>query len=791
MRTWNLGLTDPYQLVLAADCRFNENQYTNDHIYELRLGDGEPTALALFTTFGLRARSMRLFPRFIQGEKTLTNPFDFKHQPKVTRLYSNFLEIQYTPFSGIDIQAEYWAVSSQVMAGRINFINHSVVRETFTFEWNGLLSPLEYGSALAVTKMGLHNVLYGESDDLHILCYMTGAPQPGSGPYPGFKLEIDLNPGDSSQLTWVLTAQPDSQTAYDLARQSSARSWDAELARIELTNQSDSIHITSGDPEWDAVFMLAQRTANQLIFPGSKALPNPSFVLTRQPDNGYSMRGDGSDYNHVWNGQTVLDACYLGDILLPARVELVRGWVENFLASGLQNGFVDWKPGLAGQRSARLAQPLLAHLAWQAHEILEDKAWLTRIYPKLLAFLRFWLEIDNDRDQDGFPECSHPYQLGLDESPLFNLLQDSGQAVEVSAIETPALAVMLIKESRALEKMARVLKNEQDTAWLNGQIEKLQSLVEETWDEQISSYRSRDTLTHQSLKGEDLSLIHEPGEYSLSHEFRFPQRVILKVTSPEEITRRTHIKLSGKNGQKRIMEDIPPRAIQWLHGTGRYTSKNHFTFLKEITVTGLAPGETCHFATIDFSLEDISLLLPLWAGIPSPQRAKKIVEHTIPTRYQQDFGLTICPQDHPEQYGDSTFLVRLPWNQMIIEGLLHYLYRKEAAALFEGVMRAIIQTYRSDHASREFYHAMNGTGRGERNILTGLAPVGLFLKIIGLQKISGKKLIIHGFNPFSWPVTVQYRGTTMEFFNDNTQITFLGRRPVIISGDGPHEISLA
>jgi hypothetical protein len=790
MRTWNLGLNDPYQLIVAADSRFCENQYTNDHIYEIRLDGGEPTALALYTTFGLRARSLRVFPRFMQGDKTLTNPLDFQRQPKIMRLYPNFLDIQYAPFGQIDVLTEYWAISSQVIGGRIKFSNPSVVREVFTFEWNGLLSPLGQGSAMAVSEMGMHNVLVGESDGLHILCFLTGAPQSGEGPYAGLSLEIDLNPGDSRQISWVLTAQPDLQTAYDLARQESARAWDAELARIELTNQSESIQITTGDPEWDAVFMLAQRTANQLIFPASEALPNPSFVMTRQPDNGFSMRGDGSDYNTLWNGQTALDALYLSDILLPTRADLVRGFVDNFFVSINENGFIDWKPGLKGQRAGRLAQPLLAHLAWLAYEVSADETWLGNVFPNLLSFFKYWLGKDNDRDQDNFPECSHPYQLGLDETPLFSLLHECMHGVETSAIETPALAVMLFQEARALYKMAMVLNFEQDCDWLDLQINRLRAVVEETWDDGVYSYLHRDAHTHTSHKGETLVVLTEPGKYPLTHEFVNPQRLQLRLVTHEEITRRTHIKLSGKNGQKRVIEDIPPRAIQWLHGIGRYTSQNHFTSLKEVTIKGMAIGETCQIGTIDFSLEDISLLLPLWTGIPSPQRAKKMIDHTILARYQQHYGLPVCPQGRPEKCADTQFLVRLPWNSLILEGLLHYQYRKEAAVLFDGVMHAVIQTYHSDHACRATYHAMSGIGSGERNILTGLAPVGLFLKILGLQKISTKKIIVHGFNPFSWPVTVQYLGSKIEFFSDNTQITFRGRQPVVISGDGPFEISL-
>src|SRR5258708_39581790 len=59
------------------------------------------------------------------------------------------------------------------------------------------------------------------------------------------------------------------------------------------------------------------------------------------------------------------------------------------------------------------------------------------------------------------------------------------------------------------------------------------------------------------------------------------------------------------------------------------------------------------------------------------------------------------------------------------------------------------------------YHAETGAGLGERNALQGLAPVGLFLKTVGVEIISPMRIRLSGENPFPWPVTVKYRGLTV------------------------------
>jgi hypothetical protein len=91
MREWSLRAGDPLNLTLAADMRLSIPNYVNDHNWEMDLGSGEPPALSLRTTYGLRARSVRIFPRFSEDGRTVTNVSDFAAQPVIHRFYPNFL----------------------------------------------------------------------------------------------------------------------------------------------------------------------------------------------------------------------------------------------------------------------------------------------------------------------------------------------------------------------------------------------------------------------------------------------------------------------------------------------------------------------------------------------------------------------------------------------------------------------------------------------------------------------------------------------------------------------------
>jgi hypothetical protein len=80
--------------------------------------------------------------------------------------------------------------------------------------------------------------------------------------------------------------------------------------------------------------------------------------------------------------------------------------------------------------------------------------------------------------------------------------------------------------------------------------------------------------------------------------------------------------------------------------------------------------------------------------------------------------------------------VSLPWNTLIAEGLLAYGFRAEATRLTAHLMNAVIQNLKQNRAFYQRYHAETGAGIGERNSLTGFAPVGLFMQALGVTILS-------------------------------------------------------
>ena len=284
-------------------------------------------------------------------------------------------------------------------------------------------------------------------------------------------------------------------TSFALARSLVTSRWEAEKARIEMQNASQ-IEIYTGDPDWDACLMLTQKIALGLFISANQNLPNMSCVHSRHSDQGFSMRGDGTDYNHLWSGQSILDVYCLSRMISPVVPEMIQGLIKNFLDTQAEDGYIDMKPGLSGQRSKLLATPILSTMILQLDEILENAEFLEESYPKLLAFLDYWFNPVNDRDRDGLPEWSSPSQYGYEDHITYSPWNNWSQGVNISTTESPALCAFLYQECQSLIKIAEKIGKVERITDLKELAARLSAAVEAAWDEDLQCYLDWDRDTH-------------------------------------------------------------------------------------------------------------------------------------------------------------------------------------------------------------------------------------------------------------------------------------------------------
>ena len=187
MRRWNLTGGNSFNLTLTADVRAGGTDYSDDHIWELRFGGGEPPAIALGTTFGLRARGLRLFPRFVLGDQEACDPDEFARGPVVRNFYTNFVRLDFSPFPDIDVKAEYWVPQSHAILGRFWITNRSESDCDMRLEWAAVLAPNE-GQRMAADQIEGSPVLCGETANLSPVVFMTH--KPGDNPRAFFLAEV-------------------------------------------------------------------------------------------------------------------------------------------------------------------------------------------------------------------------------------------------------------------------------------------------------------------------------------------------------------------------------------------------------------------------------------------------------------------------------------------------------------------------------------------------------------------------------------------------------------------------
>jgi hypothetical protein len=791
MRTWKIAPKDPQTLTLAADSRLTALDYTNDQIWELLLGKGDPAAILLQTTYGLRARNMRIFPQFEEAHKVVSDPEDFAQPLAIQQFAPNYLRMGFSPFPGIDVILEYWVPDCQTVSSRIMIKNSSELNRNIQLAVCALLNPnTAEGQPMRPKRIEVANVLQGQTENLAPVLFITGGAGNVASPYPGLVHNLTLEPGQFRRFTWVLASMPDVEQSFRHARLTATQNFDYHIGQIEML-AAQQLEIYTGDLEWDLAFAMGEKTALGLIHSPSLFLKYPSFVTTRLPDQGYSSQGSGIDYNHLWNGQSALETWYLMQYLLPGHADLAKGILSNFLEVQDETGYIDFKPGLAGQRSNILAAPLLVSAAWAIFQATNDREFLEKVFRPLFRFILVWFEPKHDRDGDGVPEWTSVIQSGFDQSPTFCPWLPWAQGADSTLIESPDLSAYLYRECQLLLKMAKLLNYQEPVGSLTALAENLQRAVQSSWNSRRASFQYWDRETHQTRKGELLGKQQGSGSMSLEIVFELPARLLVRLESSQLPPPKVEVEIRGSLSSGASQEqEITTESIAWQQGICTITLPDLYAEVEQVTIRGLPDDGEASLLIIDHTLEDHTLLTPMWAGIASADQVEKLIKRKLHNKlaYFRNFGISACPKPGKKSREGLCDYIWLPWNVMVGEALLAYGKREEAVDLITRIMPAITRNLKHEQAFRSHYHADDPISAGQRNALFGLPPAGLFMEALGIRPISPWKVEIANLNPFPWDVRVKYRGMHIEstseyvtiIFPDGQDITLYDKIPCLV-----------
>ncbi|MFZ5821021.1 MAG: MGH1-like glycoside hydrolase domain-containing protein, partial [Chloroflexota bacterium] len=383
------------------------------------------------------------------------------------------------------------------------------------------------------------------------------------------------------------------------------------------------------------------------------------------------------------------------------------------------------------------------------------------------------------------------FQTGYEDNPLFSLWHPWAQGADVGSMRNPALLSMLYREAQVLMQMAARLGRQDETRLVERQAETLKSALQAAWDARAALYRYSDRETGVSAPGKILARQRGPGTIKLKQAFEPPVRLLVEVQTKSPAAKRPQVTI-GEYVTKGESEVISAAQFQWKAGGMVATSQQAHGKIGRIVVKGVGAADKVIVRALDYTGEDHTLLLPLWAGVPDLQQAQAMIGRAVldAGRFDRPFGLPASPllptpASSPQgEAGSVNLAVSLPWNQLVCEGLLAYGFRAEAARLVARLMHGVIQNLKQKRAFYQYYHAETGNGLGERNALGGLAPVGLFLQALGVQVLSPTRVRLEGRNPFPWPVTIQYRGLRIVRGLEKTEITFPTGKTIIVSDPG-------
>ena len=785
MKLLSLPLDGPISLRLACDTRFSDIDIADDHIWELKIESEEPPSLSLNTTYGLRARAMRIFPGFGLGDRFISDPARFHTTPVVRAILPDYVRLDFSPFNHVGVIAEYWVPDSHVVMGRFTISNRRAEPQDIHLRLYGLLHPGEDPQALGESIFQGVSVLSGRTAGLHPVIFLSGGARVEAAAYPTLGVHGRLLPGEGGTWVWAQAAMGTTNQSFIKARERIQCDWDKERARVELEN-SGIVEIESGEPDWDSAFWLTQKEILGSIVGPVKFQPGSVLIKRRGMDDGFSPSEDGDGFSPQGSGYTAEDAFVAISQILPAAPSLSRGLIDNFLKTQDAEGEIEWLPNISRKRSGLHSIPLLATLAWRVYQHTEDADWLRQIFTPLRRFVEAWFDQRHDRDQDGWPEWDYAAHSGFDDWPAFARWQRWSQGLDISMAETVDLASYLYCEIQSLNHIAHEIGRERALEGLEPRLAILKDAIESTWSAQRSIYRQRDRDLDLSFTGKRLGKGHGEYSFEVKRSFAPPVRVLVRIHGSEKDARKLKILIHsrGRRGRSRV-ERITYRKFKWFWKTGVFTSEKLNTTIERIEVQGLGKEISSEIWLPDTTRIDQSLLLPLWAGIPDPARADKLISKTLtdPDQFWRPYGIPVCSAKDPSYAPDNqdgAGAVWMFWNLLLGEGLVSYGFHEEAAELVTRLMRNVVGALKEDKTFRARYNPDKEEGVGGRGYIEGVAPLSLFLQTLGVRLITPRKVWIRPGNPYPWPVTLRWRGLIVQCEQGETRVRFPDGQEVVL-----------
>lgn len=791
LRRWKLDSEAAYCTTLAADARLALTRYADDQSWELSLGAGESTALALQTRYGGRAGLVSIVPMWQHEGRVIHQYQAYAVPPMITGFAPGYLRVQASLNLQLAVQIEYWVMDSNAVGAKITLSNAHDRDTEVTLDLLGVVGKNNREQKIAIIPLEPGDQLgmaLGKIGNLEPVIRLEGAASTVAEGANTSKLTRKLNIGGRKKavIRWVHAGLATWKESAQVALKWLQADWSSAFENIESAAQSIP-QIETGDETLDTVLAVATQQLVQGFINPPPALPFKIAAPLRMPERGFSLSGDGADMDRAWGSSSPQQSYVAALNIAPVNTELAQGIVRNFLAAQKPDGWIDWKPGqpyLPTQQPI-LCPPMLARLAWTIFQYTEDVVFLRDCLPKLVRFLNRWLQPDRDADGDGLPEWQTEAQTGYSFLPTFAAWQTWGQGADIRTVESPDLMAYLVSEARSLHEIAHYLRDDQTMQQIKPLQERLTAALESLWNTEARRYTYRDRDTHSTQPGQTLFTEARGMEViPVVAELKPAARIILRVKGGTDVAPHCTFMLEGLNAAGvAATEAIDGSALTWVRGQGVVTSSNTFSQLDRVKVEGLSRVYSVDVLMMDTSREDLTQMLPLWAGgLPADRAEALIARLTDTAAFWRATGVPMSPAtdaNYDASNADGSGGVWPYWNLLIAEGLIEHGAVAQATDLCKRLLTAQSATLREHKAFREFYHTDQLTGLGERR-LAGVPSLHLLLRVLGVRIINAGAVWTGG--TFAWgsPVTITQHGVRVERSAAQTIITFPGAEPITL-----------
>jgi hypothetical protein len=452
--------------------------------------------------------------------------------------------------------------------------------------------------------------------------------------------------------------------------------------------------------------------------------------------------------------------------------------VRNFLAAQRDDGWIDARPGLEGQRANVIAPPLLATLTYAVYLFTRDKDFLAECLDRLVLFFNRWFLPDLDRDGDGIPEWSVVEQGAFADSPTLAKGRRWAQGIDAAAVEAPDLLAYLVREARTLLGICKILENEDTARALRPRYESLKAALDSLWDAKEGVFHYRDRDSHASPSGE--VVFTGKGDQPLNERTTIPQpsRLILRVSGGVDRKPKFGCTIEGVDASgKPTSETLSTEAFDWYRSIGVATTKIVWREIKYLKFDGLSRVFKIEVNTINLAQHDQALLIPLWSGTLSAEQVDAIVAMiSDPARYARPYGVCACPANAPVYDPAMKNGCGGVWPDLNAHfgwALLEANRPRESVDLFKRLLAAQVRCLTDEKTFRSIYHPDSGTGLGDVDTVQGAVSLGWFGMLFGACVLNAGTVVINGPYAFgSEPITWTQHGVRVVRSAAGTEIVF-------------------